>query len=372
MSKLLSTLLIIILSINLNFGVSLMAQTSNQSSQSSNKPLCSLDTPTNFSGSRNQHLLKLNQYQNICRSKISSELMVFLPTPTSLDSAVEISIDLFNNAKTFAKYGISPLVIMEPTDIEGNLISFRQLANGKHNHWMSLMFGNLMKLGLTASELGTIVLLPEANTPIWNFAGTKDSDFSIIFNNLASSIKNQYPTAKLSLMLNSSSYAPSDIDWGNPLNKSYLDYIRNIKQGYLSSVGLQGFPYISRRTKKLFKINEPKNYLPVDKIAEVANFFNIKRIWINTGSFVEKYSAEAEKQTISTTELLWQTQRTAELAGNLQQKGYNVSVNYFLADKMSLGEQTNWSMLNPKYHSVFINIVKQLNSRKIRLSIFDA
>lgn len=366
MSKLLTPILIFILSLNLNFGIMLIAQTK----QSSNSPLCSLDAPINFASS-NRHLIKLNQYQSICRSKISSELMIFLPTPTSLDSALEISVDLFDNAKTFAKHGITPLVVMEPSDIEGNLISFRQLANGKYNHWISKMFANLIKLGTTASELGTIVLLPEANTPIWNFAGTKDSDFSVIFNNIAGSIKNQYPTAKLSLMLNSSSYTPNDTEWDNPLNKSYLDYTRGIKQGYLNSVGLQGFPYISKRTKKLFKINEPKNYLPVDKIAEVANFFNLKRIWINTGSFVEKYNSPNEKQTISTAELLWQTQRTAELAGNLQQKGYNVSVNYFLADKLNLGEQTNWSLLNSKYHPVFVNIVKQLNSRKIRLSIFD-
>jgi hypothetical protein len=362
LQKIILSLLTISL-ISLTFTNLIFAQNSN---------LCTLDSPINLSNTKNKHLVKLNQYQNICKSKIGSELMIFAPTPTDTNSAIEISLGLFNNAKAFAKYGIVPLVVMEPNDINGDLIGFRQLADGKFNFWVNKMFANLVKLGLTTAELGTVVILPEANTPVWNFEDTTEKDFSTIFNNMATSIKSQYPNSKLSIMLNSNSYAPDDTDWENPLENSFLDYTRGIKKEFINSVGLQGLPFISRKNRGSFKINNPQEYLPTNKIEEVAKFLGVKKIWLNTGSFVEKYRANREKQNITVPELIWQTQKTSEVAGNLKDKGYSVTVNYFLADKMQMSEQTNWSLLDSRYHGIFINLVKYMNSRRVNLSIFDA
>ena len=361
------TLLLILLIANLPIQTIIATQGINSSSS-----ICNSQTPYSIESSNNRHLRKLRQYQNICRSKVSSSLMIFSPTPTSLESAIDLSLDLFNNLKDFSKYGIEPLIILEPSDIEGNNLNFRQLATGKYNPNLVQMFQNLLKLGLKPQDIGTIVLLPEANTPIWDWNGAKPSVFGDVFNQQAMAIRSVIPKAKLSIMLNSSSYEPSDTDWNTPIPRSFLEYTRNIKPEYIDSVGIQGFGWINKKNQSpTRKILDPRAYINQNLITEVATYFGTQKIWINTGSFIQKYNKPEERQIISNTELLTQTQQLAELTSSIKSKGYQVSVNYFLEDKTNSSEATNWSLLSPSRNIIWVNIVTNLSQRGIKLSIFD-
>ena len=167
--------------------------------------------------------------------------MIFISTPTTSDEALVQSKNLFTQLKTFAFVGVKPLIIMEPTSEKGELLSFREILDQKYRGDISSYFENLNQLGLSAGELGTIVLFPEANTPLWNFDGTETSDFSSLYNEYASIIKAQFPESKLSILLNSTSYDLEDIEWNFPLNHSFLDYVSDIKPEFIDSVGIQGF-----------------------------------------------------------------------------------------------------------------------------------
>ena len=352
--------------------ISLFVQTTIMTQALNFSSICTSEKPYSLELSNNRHLRKLRQYQTICRSKVASSLMIFSSTPTSLESAIDLSLDLFNNIKEFSKYNIEPLIILEPSDIEGNNLNFRQLATSRYNPNLVQMFQNLLKLGLQPENIGTIVLLPEANTPIWEWNGAKPSVFGDIFNQQAMAIRSVLPKAKLSIMLNSSSYEPDDLEWNNPVPRSFVEYTRNIKPEYIDSVGIQGFGWINRRNQSpTRKILDPKTYLNQNLITEVATYFGTKKIWINTGSFVQKYNNINERQIISNTDLLLQAQQLAELTTAIKSKGYQVSVNYFLADKTNSSEGTNWSLLSPSRHVVWINVVSSLSQRGIKLSMFD-
>ena len=364
--KKLQTFLLILLITSLSIQTTIMTQGLSFSS------ICNGEIPYSLELSNNRHLRKLRQYQTICRSKVASSLMIFSPTPTNLESAIDLSLDLFNNLKEFSKYGIEPLIILEPSDIEGNNLNFKQLATSRYNPNLVQMFQNLLKLGLKPEDIGTIVLLPETNTPIWEWNGAKPSVFGDIFNQQAMAIRSVLPKAKLSIMLNSSSYEPDDTEWNNPIARSFLEYTRNIKPEYIDSVGIQGFGWINKKNQSpTRKILDPRAYLNQNLITEVANYFGTKKIWINTGSFVQKYSKASERQIISNSELLLQSQQLAELTTSIKSKGYQVSVNYFLADKTNTSEGTNWSLLSPSRHVVWVNVVTNLSQRGIKLSIFD-
>jgi hypothetical protein len=211
---------------------------------------CSDQSPIDTSKQKDRNLKKLGLYQDICNSKVASDLMIFTVTPTSVEGALNQSVYLYQQIKAFAIAGVRPLIIMEPSDEESELLSFRNILAGEYDSFVRTLFGNLKKLGLTADELGTVVLFPEANTPLWNFDGTIPADFSRLFNQHAAAIKSQIPEANLSIMLNSFSYDPSDTEWDNPLPMSFLDYVRDIKPEYISSVGIQGFGWISRRSNQ--------------------------------------------------------------------------------------------------------------------------
>jgi hypothetical protein len=336
-------------------------------------PPCSNTKPTNLNGQKDPNLKKLALYQITCNSKVASELMIFTVTPTTQEFAISQSIYLYQQIKAFSIVGVKPLIIMEPSDENGELLSFRQLKNGRYNSHIKTLFANMRRLGLNSDELGTVVLLPEANTPLWNFDGTNPADFGFIFNQIAAQIKSELPDAKLSLMLNSFSYANTDTEWDEPLDKSFLDYTRNIQRNYIYSVGIQGFGWISKRSQpNQIQLLNTQDYLKLEKVEELANFFGTKNIWINTGTFGQKYTNPNDKQLISPTQRESQNNQLFELVRNSQNKGFRYTINSFLGDKLNTSEQTDFSLIKTlAERNAFRNFVRQANANNVELSIFD-
>ncbi len=332
---------------------------------------CTTSSPINFQTTKNKYLSKLSKYQDICKSSVVKQLMFFVPTPSEYTSTLEISYELFSNISAFSKHNIRPLIVMEPTFYYGTLMSFQELKTGKFNKWINFLFERLTLMNISEDELGTIVLMPEVNTPLWNYDGASKQDVGLIVNNYSSQILKNYPKAKLTLMLNNLTFDPGDENWENPTNSPFTEYTKLITPNTLYSVGLQAFPMIGPKNNSKLNIKDPDEYLNIVNIEELAQALNVKSIWFNTGSFVSKYLNPQKRQLIDANQVIDQVKKTSTIAYQLKRKGYEMNINYFLEDKSKTKEETNWSLLDSKFSEAFRTLVKHNNARVIGLSIFD-
>jgi hypothetical protein len=323
-------------------------------------------------------LRKLYEYQEVCNSFVVDRLMIFTTMPNSSISAHHMADDMANTLKEFNKYGVKPIVIIEPENAWG-LVDFKEFNSGFYDDWIKDYFKDLKQQGITSEQMGMWVPFPEANIPTWNKDGATPAIFSDIVNKYAEILKSVYPNTKVSILLNSATYDNTDYDWEYGEYVSLLPYIKGIKPGLVDSFGLQGFPWIPTNGSTSQSLVDPSQYLNYKLAVEAAKSLNVHNIWINTGTFSEKYTGDKNKTAgltyIQRKQIL---DETIDAVKELQSSGFNVSVNLFSENKSDTSEQTNWSYWsdyknkNNLNATVFKDFVNKAYENNISLSLYDS
>ena len=337
---------------------------------------CSTQKPLSLSGAQTNALKKLSLYQQACHSYVTGTMMTFVGFPVSQASANSQAAQIIPILKEFSQHSVRPLVIAEPTDYDtGNNIDFASFASGSYTKWLDDYFSDIKQAGITDAQMGIWNPFPEANLPYWN--NNLPQYFAPDVNLYITELRKYFPNVETSIMLNSATYSTTDFNWQNGEYDSLLPYVKGITPGSITYAGLEGFPWIppSGETGPILNAAE---FLNPDIISETADYLKTKQIWLNTGTFSEKYTLNPAQ-----TAGLTPGQREAvlgtinEQAMILQQHGYTVSVNIFAQDKSTDAEGTNWSYWkgNSPFTSpdtpVLTQFISELNGEHIQFWLFD-
>jgi len=226
-------------------------------------------------------------------------------------------------------------------------------------------FAQLKATGITAKEMGTWVLFPEPSLPdAWG--GTDPKLFADNFNLLAGKLREQFPTARTSIMLDSATYP--DGTWGSRTYQTdpMLQYLKGIKPGLVSEFGIQGFPRVSGSTR-------PTELLNADLAIAGAKALQVKDVWFNTGTYSTEQDPDSDSgQKVHATS----AQRTAFLDGaydqvaRTQRAGLRVvSVNIFAENKLAEGE-ADWAYNTPQDRQILDKAIARFKENSVPVSEF--
>jgi hypothetical protein len=336
---------------------------------------CTNKQPLNLTGVETKSLQKLAVYQQACHSLATDTMMIFTSIPASNSQAQRYADEDAVMLKDFAKHGVRPVVIAEPTDKDGTNLDFVQLANGSLNPVFETYFTRLKSNGITDEQLGIWNPFPEANLPYWQ--NSHPQYFSPAVNNYLTALKAQFPQAHTSILLNSATYENTDFNWENGDYESLVPYVKDIKPGLVEYAGLQGFPWMASQDGAASIFNAAE-FLNPDLLVEMAEHLGTKKVWFNTGTFESKYTLDPSRAVTVQPErrkAIFSTVNEQALA--LQKQGYQVAVNVFAEDKSKTSEETNWSYWNDNrpFNStatpVITDFINQINSEKINFWLFD-
>jgi len=318
-------------------------------------------------------LRKLAQYQQACNGQLAARSSFFVPTPSSVSEAQSDANDVAARLKSYAQYGIAPLVFMEPNDVNGTNLDLAQYKNGAYDSALDAYFADIKAAGITDSMMGMWVMLPEGNLPEWS--SVDPATYAADVTKVAGFQKKYFPSSQTTIMLDSETY-PSANSWDGGAYVSLLPYVQGIPKGLLNSFGLQGFPWSPPATQSGDALNNPQEYLRTDFAAEAAHTLGVSSIWLNTGTFNQMY-ASSPAETVANTPLQRQAMLNGVLAEaeGLQGQGFTVSIHLFAQDKASDSEGIDWSYWQAPGDSpntaVFKEFAHQLFTANIPLWIFD-
>ncbi len=337
---------------------------------------CSAQSPLNLSGATASGLRKLMGYQEACHSFATGTMMVFVGMPVSQATATQGAQQDAAMLKQFAHYGVRPLVIAEPTDYTtGNNIDFGKFAAGNFTRWVDVYFQGLKAAGVTDEQMGIWNPFPEANLPYW--ANNQPQYFAPDVNIYVSTMHKYFPHTPASIMLNSATYQTTDFNWQSGEYDSLMPYIKGITKGSISYAGLEGFPWVPPQGGSGPILNAAE-FLAPSIISETADYLGTKNIWLNTGTFSQKYALDPTQLAAVSPQQRKEILTTIDQqALTLQKQGYQVSINIFAQDKSKASEETNWSYwsgnlpFNSLSTPVLTDFINELNQQKIGFWLFD-
>lgn len=336
------------------------------------------DTPALTLDETNGYLKKLNEYQKVCNSYVTNELMLFIDMPKDSIVAKSDAAELSKILKELHTNGISPLVIVEPVTDWG-LIDFKEFDTGFYDEWINSFFIALKTYGIDGSMMGTWVPFPEANLPFWNRANATPAQFGSVVNRYLRILKKHYPAAQGSILLNSATYESTDFEWANGEYLSLIPYVEKIDKSLIDSFGIQGFPWRSDAThEEVTTIYNPQEFINPPLAMEAANYMSVKSIWINTGSFSSKYTLDPKRLVFIDPSIREEImQKIISQALRIKDRGFKVKINLFSEDKSATEEATNWSYwgdyqnLNDPNIYIFKGFIKQASDNQLEISLFD-
>ncbi len=320
-------------------------------------------------------LRKLAQYEKLCGGSLAEKSSFFTYLPTSMSEAVSASSEMTSRLNLYSKYGIEPLIFLEPVNSDGKNIDLVQLKNGSYDQFLDSFFSSLKINGITSETIGEWVILPEGNTPAWS---TSDpSVFSAGVTKIAQYQKKYFPGSLSSIMLESQTYLPNQ-SWGDGNYTSLRPYIETIPKGLIDSFGLQGFPWASAANQGGEKYYDPAVYLRADLAIEAANTLGVKNIWYNTGTFNKMYTQNASSTiTASSAERQFILSGVIKQLSYIKSQGYTAELHIFAQNKSNTSEDIDWSYwkdqpdLADKNTAIFVAFVHDLKSAQIPLWLFD-
>ncbi|MEI6477731.1 MAG: hypothetical protein WCO52_01985 [bacterium] len=330
-----------------------------------------------LSASSSPELQKLAEYQEVCHSFVTDQMMIFGDMPKDSVDAKHRADIMATKLKEFKKHGVHPLVIIEPSSDWG-LVDFTEFSSGFYTPFIQTYFAELKAQGLTDADMGTWVPFPEANLPYWNNQSATPATYATDVNIYLRALRAQFPKTRTSIMLNSATYDSSDFNWANGEYVSLLPYVKGIDKGLVTSFGLQGFPWLPNAKQTGPGIVDAAQYLGYDIASEAADSLGTKEIWYNTGSFHSKYTLDASNTiTVPPAKRADILNGILAQANKLKKNGYSVTINIFAQDKSGVTEATDWSYWNSDTiitspdSPVFTSFVRSTNQSGIKLSLFD-
>ncbi|NJS41938.1 hypothetical protein HC766_06645 [Candidatus Gracilibacteria bacterium] len=322
--------------------------------------------------SNDKNLKALDDFQNVCNSFVADRLMIFTEMPIDSASSEYLAQSLGAKLQEFAQYKVEPVVIVEPVN-SGQLLNYEDIKNGRYDGFFENFFAELSELDLTDEQMGIWVPFPESNVPYWDHGETLPSDYAINVNKYLGYLKKYFPNSEGSILLNSITYDPEDENWENGDYVSLVPYTMGLNPDLVDSVGIQGFPWVSKASSKNRKLFDAQDFLSTSFIIESAKLLRTKDIWINTGTFSRKYTDSSIDEV-----RIGLDQRKTLLDDILvevfkaEEDGYRIWVNLFAEDKSETTEATDWSYLESEGGKViFKEFVQQLNDNEVELALFD-
>lgn len=286
------------------------------------------------------HLQKLAQYEQVCHSGVVSRLSFFVATPTSVGEAERYGAEVAAQLHEFHKFGVPPLVFLEPTTTTG-LIDMDAYQAGAYDNVLDVYFAAIKAAGVTDAMMGMWVSFPEGNLPVWT--SVDPAVFAASVTKTVTYQKKHFPASHASIMLDSITY-PTAEKWENGQAISLLPYVKDIPAGLIDSFGLQGFPWMSPATEGRIDNGLPRDYLRTTLAAEAATALQVRDVWFNTGTFGEKYTNDTDQRvTMSPVRRFALLRDIISSAHVLQNQGFSVAVHVFAEDKSDVAEATNWS-----------------------------
>jgi hypothetical protein len=286
-------------------------------------------------------LRKLAQYEQLCGGSVAERSSFFVPTPATTAQAQTSAGQVAATLKAYAQAGVTPLVFMEPDDLNGANLDLAQYAKGAYDDALATYFATLQANGITSAMMGMWVLVPEGNLPVWSTVDP--AIYTAVVTKTAQAQKKYFPSSQSSIMLDSESY-PIGGTWGDGHYVSLAPYVQNIPKGLLDSFGLQGFPWAGPANQPPSTLYDPAVYLRTDFAAQAAQILGVHSIWFNTGTFGQMYANQAG-QTIAVTPAQRQAMLSGvvQLAAKAKEQGFTVAIHLFAQNKANLSEGTDWS-----------------------------
>lgn len=340
-----------------------------------NKQACSKKATLKVGNVVDDNLVRLKNFQDVCHSYVTNTMMTFTDFAGTKDEAKIEASKMAQKLKSFKKVGVKPLVIAEPY-VGDQAMSYKTYLTGAYDEGMKTYFEELKNAGITDEMMGTWVPFPEANTPSWNNKDTEPHDFALCVNKYLGLLKQYFPKAHGSVLLNATTYEPNDTGWENGDYISLSQYVDAIDHNLVDSFGIQGFPWMSnaqQRKRTIFKANE---FLQPDLAIGAAQVLRTRDIWINTGTFESKYTNDSSKTVhLSLNErkaLLDDILQVAQNIRDYQENEYRVSINIFAEDKSDTTEATDWSYFqNAQSKEVLREFLIKANGVDMPIWLFD-
>lgn len=336
---------------------------------------CSDKPALTIANTSDAHLKKLADYQKMCNSYVTNKLMVFISFSDDSQSAEANATALATKLVDFNKAGVSPIVIVEPY-IKDSAMSYKTYLSGAYDSSMERFFQRLKELGVTDNMMGMWVPFPESNTPSWNNADTEPSDFAYCVNKFLGKAKQHFPGISGSVLLNATTYEPTDVNWENGNYLGLNEYTGLLDDKLVDSFGIQGFPWVSNAQQAKRTIFNAYEFLQPDLAIGAAQGLKTRDIWINTGAFASKYTLDPAKTVhLSMNErkaLLNNILDVATYIRDYQQNQYRVTINLFSEDKSGSREATDWSYSQDiESQSILKDFLAQASELDVPVSIYD-
>lgn len=362
------------LSVNQSPLSSTVAETAS-TAQAQQQASCSSNPPLKLQIANDPNLQKLNDYQNVCRSFVTDKLMIFTAFSQDKTTAAYNADQMATRLKHFQASGITPLVIIEPY-ISNAAMSYKAYLAGNYDDAMAYYFQRLKADGVTDKMMGTWVPFPESNTPSWNNKDTEPHDFALCVNKYLTLLRKTFPHTPGSILLDATTYDPTDTSWDNGNYISLSPYVDAINNDLVTSVGIEGFPWISNAQQTKRTIFKAQEFLQPDLAIGMAQVLRTRDIWINTGTFASKYTEDTSKTVyVSIPERKAILDDILQVAINIrdyQENQYRVSINLFSEDKSNTPEATDWSYFqNNESQTVLKDFLSNAAHADIPVSISD-
>ena len=313
---------------------------------------CAKTAPIKIASSvKDPNLQRLSDYQNMCNSFVTNKLMIFTAFSQDKTAAQTNADEMIDKLKMFKQAGVTPFVMAEPYISDGAM-SYKSYLAGAYDAGMSEYFELLKTGGVTDEMMGIWVPFPESNVPGWNNVGTDPHDFALCVNKYLALLKRYFPNAKGSILLSATTYQPDDLEWNNGDYSSLSSYVTGLDEKLVTSVGIEGFPWMSNAKQPRHTIFSATEFLQPGLALEMAQSLHTRDIWINSGTFDGKYTNDSAK-----TVHMSINQRKAVLDDILkvaldlrdyQENQYRVSINLFSENKSQVHEATDWSYFQDK------------------------
>lgn len=333
---------------------------------------CAYQSMRRLPAHASSQLLSLSSYEKLCGGAVFSSMSFFVSTPTTNAEASELASYVSGRLKEFRAADVQPIVFMEPTSPTG-LIDMKRLASGAYDGAISAFFSKLAQNGIAGGDMGTWVPIPEGNLPVWT--NLEPSVYSASVTRMARIQKQQFPKSKVSLLLDTITY-PTNGVWSGGSAVSLLPYVRNIPSGLVDSFGLQGLPWVSPANEGAIANGSVSQFLKPQLAIEAARYLGVGHIWINSGTFVQKYRSASQKVIQSPSVRARQLDEIIDVALQIKNAGYTSSFHLFAENKLSVAEQTNWSYLpestSADHQAVFTHLATRAHDLGIDLWLFDS
>lgn len=350
-------------------------QRQSEPKQANKLEACTKSAPLKIDANDEPHLKRLNDYQSVCSSFVTNKLMIFTSFSENPAAAEANAAAMADTLKKFHRAGVSPIVIAEPY-INDQAMSYKAYLAGTYDSGMDHYFKKLKAAGITDEMMGTWVPFPESNTPSWNNKDTEPRDFAYCVNKYLSLLKQYFPKAKGSILLNATTYDPDDINWENGDYINLSEYLHAVDKDLISSFGIQGFPWVSNAQQQRRTIFKASEFLQPDFAIGAAQILRTRDIWINTGTFASKYTNDPNKTVhLSLNERKALLNGILEVAKNIreyQENEYRISINLFSEDKSNTTEATDWSYFQDvESKTVLREFLAKADELEIPISLYD-